>query len=542
MSTDKRSLSGSRKVKLRYTLRGGFDFDTMGHSRYHELRKFVKKGNDFCKELGNIMQERVELELLYAKTMSKLSVKLMKAAQKGVGSIQKAWLVIGKEMDADGQAHRCIANSLEDDIVKPLKNLQETHCRIKKTVECNVSKTKKCMNKWRTDERRSKKESFTVARENEKVQDMTSDASYSILTSNANLIKDATKLENKKRKLEESVKKSYTEYYTYCVRTARAKLEWEMAVNDAEKNFMTLEEERLLRLKEYAHHVSQTYQQFVPKISQLSSRLSEPTYECDVSQDFAIITDTVNQYDEDLSVQVLPDFYPEHTNLAMNKKRRISALTKILQLVRQDLDRERRSKKGLDTLANAMHHHASSGLKHDDSHKNVYEKLHHTNLMILYLEAVNYKVVTALATLEGHPPAASNTFSQHIETTRDKNGHQMSVLKMPAAVCRKLTSSAAPIDALLNESMWSDRGSADGTDIDDFSSDEEDADDDDDDENIKRPRCKALYQYSAKLNDELSLEPGDVIHIHSKKSDGWWLGDLKGAVGVFPATYVVEID
>lgn len=35
---------------------------------------------------------------------------------------------------------------------------------------------------------------------------------------------------------------------------------------------------------------------------------------------------------------------------------------------------------------------------------------------------------------------------------------------------------------------------------------------------------------------------GDVIHIHSKKSDGWWLGDLKGAVGVFPATYVVEID
>lgn len=380
MSTDKpRSLSGTRKGKLRYTLRGGFDFDTMGHARYHELRKFVKKGNDFCKELGNIMQERVELELHYAKTMSKLSAKLMKAAQKGIGSIQKAWLVIGKEMETDGQAHRCIANSLEDDIVKPLKNLQETHCRIKKTVECNVSKTKKCMNKWRTDERRSKKESFTVARENEKVQDMTSDASYSILTSNANLAKDATKLENKKRKLEESVKKSYTEYYTYCVRTARAKLEWEMSVNDAEKNFMALEEERLLRLKEYAHHVSQTYQQFVPKIAQLSSRLTEPTYECNVSQDFTTITDTVNRYDEDLSVQVLPDFYPEHTNLAMNKKRRITALTKILQLVRQDLDRERRSKKGLDTLANAMHHHAS-GLKHDDSHKNVYEKLHHVSL------------------------------------------------------------------------------------------------------------------------------------------------------------------
>lgn len=52
----------------------------------------------------------------------------------------------------------------------------------------------KCMNKWRTEERRSKKESFTVARENEKVQDTTIDASYSILTSNTNLTKDAAKV------------------------------------------------------------------------------------------------------------------------------------------------------------------------------------------------------------------------------------------------------------------------------------------------------------------------------------------------------------
>lgn len=85
----------------------------------------------------------MELELNFAKTMTKLSAKLMKAAQKGVGSIQNAWLVIGKEMEADGQAHRCIANSLEEDIVKPLKNLTETHSRIKKTVEYNVSKTSK---------------------------------------------------------------------------------------------------------------------------------------------------------------------------------------------------------------------------------------------------------------------------------------------------------------------------------------------------------------------------------------------------------------
>lgn len=75
--------------------------------------------------------------------MSKLSAKLIKVAQKGVGSIQNAWLVIGKEMEVESQARRCVATSLEDDIVKPLKNLHDTHSRIKKTVEYNVNKTSK---------------------------------------------------------------------------------------------------------------------------------------------------------------------------------------------------------------------------------------------------------------------------------------------------------------------------------------------------------------------------------------------------------------
>lgn len=47
------------------------------------------------------------------------------------------------------------------------------------------------------------------------------------------------------------------------------RLEWEMSVNNGEKNFMSLEEERLSRLKEYAHHVCQSYQKFSPKMSQV---------------------------------------------------------------------------------------------------------------------------------------------------------------------------------------------------------------------------------------------------------------------------------
>lgn len=54
-------------------------------------------------------------------------------------------------------------------------------------------------------------------------------------------------------------------------------------------------------------------------------------------------------------------------------------------------------------------------------------------------------------------------------------------------------------------------------------------------------KCRALYIYEARLNDELTLSPGDIINIHEKQEDGWWAGDLDGRYGIFPASYVEEI-
>ncbi len=54
-------------------------------------------------------------------------------------------------------------------------------------------------------------------------------------------------------------------------------------------------------------------------------------------------------------------------------------------------------------------------------------------------------------------------------------------------------------------------------------------------------QCHALYDYEANLYDELTIKAGDVINIHDKQADGWWLGEISGNIGIFPATYVEEI-
>lgn len=53
--------------------------------------------------------------------------------------------------------------------------------------------------------------------------------------------------------------------------------------------------------------------------------------------------------------------------------------------------------------------------------------------------------------------------------------------------------------------------------------------------------CRVLYQYEAANEDELSLKEGDIVTIVTKdvQDKGWWKGELRGHVGLFPDNFVV---
>jgi len=50
-------------------------------------------------------------------------------------------------------------------------------------------------------------------------------------------------------------------------------------------------------------------------------------------------------------------------------------------------------------------------------------------------------------------------------------------------------------------------------------------------------RCRALYDFDAQDNTELSLKKGDVVNI-IKKGQDWWEGECNGRRGLFPGNYV----
>ncbi|XP_040285812.1 CD2-associated protein-like [Bufo bufo] len=55
--------------------------------------------------------------------------------------------------------------------------------------------------------------------------------------------------------------------------------------------------------------------------------------------------------------------------------------------------------------------------------------------------------------------------------------------------------------------------------------------------------CRALYNYDATNDDELSFKDGDILHLISKDTGdpGWWRGELNGKEGVFPDNFAAII-
>ncbi|XP_071451671.1 nostrin [Hetaerina americana] len=564
---------------------GLFKDSYAGQSSFEELRRFIKQGSDFCKDLSAILQERSEAEAQYAKSLSKLSGKLVKASKEAIGSVSHAWQLVGAEMEAESEIHRALSLALSEEVSKPLRTLLESHHRTRKQVEAVVEKAGKSLAEWRTAEGKTKKHSFLCARENERLQDASllvearlgrasraSSASSTGLeksplgSANTNgsinhhnnqhhlSEKELAKLESKRRKAEEAVRKADVEYYTFSIRAERARLEWETAVNKGSQCFQSLEEERLQNLKELATRYLSHIQEVGPKRVQSSDRLTEPILRgCDVSRDMGAVV-AIRGSGQPIPEQLLPDFYSEHITLAMNRERRRQNLVKLLQLIRSDVERERRGKQGVENLARALQQTPTFGSQ--DSQQNVTEKLHHMCSMLTYLEAARYKVQGALAELDGRQ-RAPHPLAPHITVTRDRQGLQQSVLKVPPWVWQQ---GGTPLEQLSagDSPDWTDRGKADGnsvqpdSDFDEFSSQGSDKEyqssiaypvisENSDTAAPSVGKCRALYDYAPNLYDELKLRPGDVINIHDKQADGWWLGELNGTIGIFPATYVEEI-
>lgn len=132
----------------------------------------------------------------------------------------------------------------------------------------------------------------------------------------------------------------------------------------------TLETNRLSHMKNYITSYLKLSQDMCPLVNNAVERLAPTVANCNVQKDVTVIKN-IRRASEGPSEQLLPDFYCEHTTLAMNRERRKQALIKLLHLVRQDLERERRSRNGLRGISQQLNNSSDS--------QSVTDKLYHVS-------------------------------------------------------------------------------------------------------------------------------------------------------------------
>lgn len=136
-----------------------------------------------------------------------------------------------------------------------------------------------------------------------------------------NAEKDCAKLDNKRRKAEESVKRADVEYYTLCIRAERARVDWEMSVLRGSSVLQSHEHQRLDCMKAYLTTYMKLSNDINPNFQAIMERLTPHVNACNVQKDLAVVKN-IRRVSEGPSEQLLPDFYCEHTTLAMNRDRR----------------------------------------------------------------------------------------------------------------------------------------------------------------------------------------------------------------------------
>lgn len=138
---------------------------------------------------------------------------------------------------------------------------------------------------------------------------------------NKNADKDCAKLDNKRRKAEEAVKKTDVEYYTYCIRAERARVDWEISILRGTSLFQTMEGQRLNKLNGFIDDYWKIATNLNPTLTEATAKLLPVIKECNVQKDLETFQ-AIRRTTESQSEQLLPDFYCEHTTLAMNRDRR----------------------------------------------------------------------------------------------------------------------------------------------------------------------------------------------------------------------------
>ncbi|XP_067933564.1 nostrin-like isoform X2 [Watersipora subatra] len=518
-----------------------------GIEGFDELRQVIKSGADSSREIAAILGDRAALETQYAKGLQKLGSRLLKTCTNRQGTTMAAWEVVGEEINMESETHQKISERLMEDIVKPLRNMCDNHSKVRKPIELAVERSTRLLSERRTEEQKYKLKNFQSTSEAEKL--------HSLIIEKRTAAKkvpekELVKMEKKMATLKESIRKSGRKYYSCCLSSERSRQDWECTSIKSMSQLQQLEEERLRELHKHLTLYKHALDSVSPQMTTTCERLSDAASCIDFEKDLRRIVES-RQKAIAQPEQILFETFAEDMNQQMETESRRQALTLFRYYLAQDIEGEKKSVAGVQKLVDI--YRSQPDYADFETIEETKLQSRQVHAMLNFLDASHFKLSRALDVVTGQPENTAYKFSSHMETTLDKHGLPITVLRVPThLICEGFS-----------ESEFSARGKADGShdsatdgtpyesiDHDEYYSEHEIDDEFEDNYDIPAQnhvqqasicRCRVMYDFNSSQSSELTVRQGDEVNILEKDTDGWWKAELRGCIGVIPQSYVEEI-
>ncbi|XP_053453460.1 nostrin isoform X2 [Nycticebus coucang] len=481
---------------------------------YKNLKEFSQNGENFCKQITSVLQQRANLEISYAKGLQKLASKLSKALQNTrKNCLSSAWAWASEGMKSTADLHQKLGKAIELEAIKPTYQVLNVQEKKRKSLDNEVEKTANLVISNWNQQIKAKKKLMVSTKKHEALFQLAESSKQSLNE------KEKRKLLNKLKKSTEKLEKEDENYYQKNLAGCSTRLKWENTLENCYQSTLELEKERIQllcnNLNQYSQHISLFGQTLTTCHTQIHCAIGKIDIEKDIQ---ALMEETATLSTENKSEFLLTDYFEEYPNNAMDKERRKSFIKPKLLRLQRDIEKASRDKEGLQWMLNM--YSSNSSFSDTKSQKEMAALMDENNLKLDLLEANSYKLSSVLEELEQRPKP-SHPCSTSIFKWKDKEYTHSYVKISRPFFMKRLENVVSRIssDGQRNPSSSSASGVA----------------------QLGNGLCKALYSFQARQDDELNLEKGDIVIIHEKKEEGWWFGSLNGKKGHFPATYVEEL-
>ncbi|XP_028334565.1 nostrin isoform X4 [Physeter macrocephalus] len=322
---------------------------------YKNLKEFSQNGEDFCKQITSILQQRANLEISYAKGLQKLATKLSKTLQSTKKNcLVSAWAWVSEGMKSAADLHQKLGKAIELEAVKPTHQVLSAHEKKRKSLDNEVEKTANLViDNW-NHQIKAKKKLMVSTKKHEALFHLV-ESSKQIMTK-----KEKQKLLNKLKKSTEKLSKEDENYYQKNMASCSTRLKWENTLENCFQSILELEKERI-----------------------------------------QLLCNNLNQYSQHISVFGQTLTTEEDPKNAMSKERQASSIKSKLLRLRKDIEKASRDQEGLERMLKAYSSHSS--FSDTESQKSTAALMDENNLKLNLLQANAYKLSSVLAELEQRP-------------------------------------------------------------------------------------------------------------------------------------------